>query len=238
MHDDEHALGAHRAGEEGEERAGGAVGPVDVLEPEDGGRRGRAAPAASAAPRTGGAGRRPRPPRSVGGDAVRLQLGQQRRELGRALADAPRAPGRRRGRAGAARRPAARRAARPRRARCTRRRAARRRVLARADSSFSRRDLPTPDSPATKAIEGCPSGPSAKAASSSASSPARPISRVLVTRVATTAQYRRWTGRIRCGHPPKSCGASCGGIRPRCRNACGVAQRPRGVRRRNPRWSR
>src|SRR4051812_320705 len=56
---------------------------------------------------------------------------------------------------------------------------------ARSCSSASSRDLPTPDSPATIAIEGRSSAASASAASSSANSAARPIRRELETRVVT-----------------------------------------------------
>ena len=52
-------------------------------------------------------------------------------------------------------------------------------------SSDSRRDLPTPDSPAMNASDGRPSAASDSAASSSVSSALRPTRRLLVTRVAT-----------------------------------------------------
>src|SRR5262245_60597985 len=56
---------------------------------------------------------------------------------------------------------------------------------ARSLNSLTRRLFPTPDSPATKTSEGLPSLASANAASSSASSLARPMKRLLVTRVGT-----------------------------------------------------
>jgi hypothetical protein len=55
--------------------------------------------------------------------------------------------------------------------------------------------LPTPESPATNAIHGCPSAASASAASSSASSAERPTKVELQTRVATNQVSRvaSWT---------------------------------------------
>ena len=66
-------------------------------------------------------------------------------------------------------------------------------------SSATRRDLPTPDSPATKASDGRPSAASRSAASSSASSAARPISRLLVIRVATPGVSTRCAARPGAG---------------------------------------
>src|ERR687896_372056 len=61
------------------------------------------------------------------------------------------------------------------------------RSRARPVSSSSRRDFPTPDSPATSTSEERPSAASCRAASSSASWPARPTKRALVIRVAIVA---------------------------------------------------
>src|SRR4051812_49579534 len=58
-------------------------------------------------------------------------------------------------------------------------------------SSMSRRVLPTPDSPATNAIEALPTRASARPASSSASSGCRPTKVVLDTRDATPEVSRR-----------------------------------------------
>src|SRR5436190_2543762 len=55
---------------------------------------------------------------------------------------------------------------------------------ARSVSSSARRDLPTPDSPATSASDGLPAAALSSAPESSANSAERPTKRVLVTLVA------------------------------------------------------
>src|SRR5690242_2830375 len=62
---------------------------------------------------------------------------------------------------------------------------------ARRSNSASRRVFPTPDSPATKTMDGLPAAESAKAASNSASSLPLPTTRALVIRVATAPVLRR-----------------------------------------------
>ena len=158
--DHEHALGPQAAGEEDEEGARRAVGPVDVLEHERERllaaeqveqRQQRLEQARLAARRLVGAQLARRR-----GCAAAAELRQQRGELrAHARRAARRAPCRPRARASAGRSRSGRRAAPPRRARRTRRsRRARPRRSARRANSATMRDLPTPDSPATKAREG------------------------------------------------------------------------------------
>ena len=182
-------------GDEGQEGAGGAVGPVDVLEQQQD--RLLAAEALQQREQRleqaplGGAGAvvRARPRRGTG----LADVGEQRRELGpRGLAELVEhrvLVARERPQRGDQRRVGQLALAQLHALAAERARPA---VLrARAASSEARRDLPTPDSPATNAIEGWPSEAAAKAASSSASSAVRPISRVLVTRVAKDPQVSR-----------------------------------------------
>ena len=108
---------------------------------------------------------------------------------------------------------AARRPARPRRAARSRRAArARRRPRRAAASSATSRVLPTPDSPTTKASDGCPAAASASAASSCASSSARPTRRVDVTPVAIQSQaaWPRDGAVLRGLHDPQHLGGAVG----------------------------
>ena len=186
--DDEHALGAQAAGQEGEEGARRAVGPVQVLD-----RQQRPAPRAPS--RSSSVEQRLEEARLRRRVAVhdrrarvgRRELGQEAREPARVrraeLVERGVAVARERAQRGDERGvgqlalaeldavAAERRGAS----------AARARALELVDS----RVLPTPDSPATKASDGRPAAASASAASSSASSRLRPMNRLLVTRVGT-----------------------------------------------------
>ena len=149
---------------------------------------------------------------------------QDRREVGQlALGAGRRRRGRPRVRSGAAPRPAARTAARPRRARRSRRSArARPSRAATRISSLARRDLPTPDSPATSASDGVPAAlessaplssrelggaPDEAGAGDPVAMPDHPPTRRLAGAARHDAEFRRprWrtsTSAIRSGRDP------------------------------------
>ena len=198
--DEQHALAGQAARQEDQARARRAVGPVQVLDDEQHrrlARRARAAASSSASNRRacGGARRARRRRRARAGPSPgRSPASSARAEGGSSSSAGSPVAGERA--QGADDRRVGQLALAELDALAARARATPRSRGAASELGQISRLLPTPDSPATKASDGCEAAASASAASSSASSDVRPISRLEIMRVATLGV---WLGIDRCG---------------------------------------